>query len=362
LPKDKNLSGVKAVYVRNGVVCETKTSQYVDSLSIEGYGDTNPVNVELYSVGRNEKLSAPVAIQITPLIPPVLSVNVNLDAAFGGVSLTFSGNESNASLAFVLLTDTAGKGVWEPLQTFYAAADKGRFARRNLDPKEQKFALYIRDRWNNKSDTLIRLITPFEEIKLVKTGWTNAKLPTDTWEPTENNPTWYDMSHLWKGPEAAGATTAGTNFCTLPTAPMPQHFTIDLGYKASLSRIKVWPRNNYELYSGMYLRFFELWGSDNPPADGSWDNWTRLGSWEVFKPSGYGEGSDVGPVTTEDTDYFRNSQEYEILPTDEVSDPYRVVRYIRFKTLNTFLTYQTGATNGSVMIAEIALWGKLTDE
>ncbi|MDR3245159.1 MAG: DUF4959 domain-containing protein [Prevotellaceae bacterium] len=362
VPKDKNLLGVKAVYERNGEICETEASLYTDSLTMEGFGDTQTYDVNLYSVGRNKKLSAPVKVSITPLTPPVLAMEIMLEPTFGGVRLSVSNNPSKAALTILLLVDSANNGKMENLQTFYTMADHTYFVRRGLAPKEQKFGVVISDRWKNKSDTVLGFVTPYEEIKLDKTVWTNAKLPTDTWEPYGNNTQWYNLENLWTGPEAVAANLAGIAYATSTTAPVPQHFTVALGYKASISRMKLWPRQGELYYKDSFPREIELWGSDDPPVDGSWDNWYLLGKWEVFKPSGYGEGREIGTITAEDQESFANNQEYELAITDEISDPYRPVSYIRFKTVSLFITYGTSATQGSMVMAEIALWGKLQNE
>jgi hypothetical protein len=109
-------------------------------------------------------------------------------------------------------------------------------------------------------------------------------------------------------------------------------------------------------------REFELWGSDDPPLDGSWDNWYLLGKWEVFKPSGYGDGRDVGPITAENQDYYVNKLEFELASTEEISDPYRPVSFIRFKTLSTFTTYLTDMKQANIVLGEMALWGTLKND
>jgi hypothetical protein len=360
VPKDKNLLGVKAVYERNGEICETEASLYTDSLTVEGFGDTQTYDVNLYSVGRNKKLSEPVKVSISPLTPPVLTTEISMEATFGGIRLAVSNNPSKAALSILLLVDSANNGRLEYLHTFYTMADHTNFVRRGLDPKEQRFGVVIRDRWSNKSDTVFGFVTPYEEIKLDKTVWTNAKLPTDTWEPYGGEAI-YRLENLWAGPEALGNSSSGISYASSSTAPVPQHFTVALGYKASISRMKVWPRNN-ELYSGGFPREIELWGSDNPPADGSWDNWYLLGKWEVFKPSGYGDGRDVGTVTAEDKTYYQSNQEYELAYTDDISDPFRPVTYVRFKTVSIFGSYGTDQKQGVMVMSEIALWGALQNE
>ncbi|MGO3306471.1 MAG: DUF4959 domain-containing protein, partial [Sphingobacterium sp.] len=94
LPEDNNLLGVKAVYNRNGETVETKASLYVDTLSIEGFGNDLPQDIQLFSIGKNEKLSDPVSVQIKPLSPPVQTVQFDLEAGFGGVIVSIDSNRT----------------------------------------------------------------------------------------------------------------------------------------------------------------------------------------------------------------------------------------------------------------------------
>jgi hypothetical protein len=353
VPDDENLLGVKAVYTRNGEICETKASLFVDSLTVEGFGDTQVREIKLYSVGRNEKLSEPLTVQITPLTPAVSAVLKDIDSGFGGVIVSLSSNVSNANLALVLLIDTTETGIWAPLQTFYTQAGAMKFSRRGLDNKEQKFALYIRDRWNNKSDTLVKLLTPIEEIKISKTTWVHANFPGDTYAPAENQNN-YRLDRIWEGTEAY----TGPFFASQFSAPMPQHFTINLGQKVVLSRFKMWPRSN-EMYAGSSPRTFEVWGAENPPSNDSFDDWHLLGQWNQLKPSGYGEGTTVGPITSEDQTYFRGGGDYELVPNDLVPDPYIPITHLRFRITSTFTTYGSEATQGQVIIGELTFWGQL---
>jgi hypothetical protein len=285
-----------------------------------------------------------------------------VEATFGGVRLNLSNNTSKAALTVMLLVDTANNGNLELLHTFYTMADRTTFVRRGLDAKKQNFGVVIRDKWNNKSDTVSGIVTPYEEVRLPDEGiWTNAKLPTDTWEPIEGAYSVYPLENLWIGPETSSEGNVQIWACP-GSSPIPQHFTISFGYKASISRMHVWPRRNSELYTGAFPREIELWGSDNPPGDGSWDNWHLLGKWEVHKPSGYGDGRNVGTITAEDADYFHFNQEYELEVTDEITDPYRVVSFIRFKTVSTFNSYGTEVKQGTIIIQEIALWGTLQND
>ncbi len=362
IPDDDNLMGVKVVYTRNGELCESKASRYVDTLLVEGFGNTEPQEVQLFSVGVNEKLSEPVSTTIHPLTPPVRDVLFDINESFGGVIINIEKNTSNADLAIVLMADTlvdTTKPQWVDLQTFHTKSREIKFARRGLKPAPFQFGVYLRDRWNNVSDTIYKTLTPIQEIKLPKTDFRNAALPTDYFKEAEDNNN-YRLEMLWTGPEAS---SGGEFYATSHSGPIPQWFTIDLGRKMSISRFQKWPRSDYELYSGPAPRTFEVWGSDNPNPDGSWDDsWQLLGKFEQFKPSGYGEGREVGPVTDEDKDYWYNKTEFELLPTEEAPNPYQTVTHLRFKILSTYNTYGTDAGMSQVIIGELTFWGQLKDE
>ena len=357
IPNDDNLLGVKVTYVRLGEVSESKSSRYVDSLVVEGFGTTDQQEVKLYSVGVNGKLSEPVTTTIKPLLPPVQSVKFDVEASFGGVIVSLEENYSSADLAIVLLADTANTSKWADLQTFHTKSESRKFSRRGLEPKPGHFGVYLRDRWGNTSDTIAKTLTPIEEVKIPKTEFRNAALPTDYFTPAEGNHG-YRLEQIWLSEEASDDIC----YATSHSAPMPQWFTIELGLKMSVSRLQMWPRSGYDLYSGSGPRVFQVWGSSNPNPDGSWDSsWELLGEFEQFKPSGYGEGREVGPITDEDRDYWYNRTEYEFLPTEQAPNPYQTVTHLRFKILSTFGTYGTDADMGQVIISAINLWGQVKD-
>lgn len=360
MPKDESLLGVKVVYIRNKETCEYKSSKYVDTLKVEGLGDTTPQEVKLYSIGLNEKLSEAVPVTINPLDPPVQTVKFELEEGFGGVMVSLEENYTQADIAVILMADTmntSDNSKMVDLQTFHTKSKKIKLARRGLKPNPYHFGAYLRDRWGNVSDTIYKTLTPIEEIKLPKTDFRNAALPTDYFITAEGSNS-YRLEQLWLGPEAAD----GNFYATSHSAPMPQWFTIELGHKMSISRIQKWPRSGYELYSSTAPRVFQVWGSDDPNPDGSWDeSWKLLGEFEQFKPSGHGEGREVGPITDEDNDYWYNRTEFELIPTIEAPDPYQTVTHLRFKILSTYATYGTESTIGQVIIGELTLWGQLKD-
>lgn len=336
LPSDPNLGYVKAVYeIQPGVFREAKSSRYTDTLKLVGFGDTLSHEVKVYSVGTNEKASASVSISINPKTPAVKTVftTIVFSATFGGVNVAFQ-NPTNSDLAIVVMRDSTGNNTWAPVTTFYTAAIASNFSARGFDSIPQKFAVYIRDRWNNKSDTLIKMLTPKFEASITKDTWSALVLPTDQTAIAEPQ---YNIEQMWNG--STNGIYASSNVSSLP-----QWFTIDLGKKVLMSRFKMFMEGYNHCYTGSGVKKFELWGSNSPDTDGGWTQWQLLGTFNTLKPSGL----PLGQRTAEDINYAN------FLGCDYNFDNQPpAVRYIRWKTLETY------SSPGQVVIAEISLWGQV---
>ena len=107
---------------------------------------------------------------------------------------------------------------------------------------------------------------------------------------------------------------------------MPIPWTFDLSQEVKLSRFISWQRNGRYLYDHGNPKVFELWGSNEPALDGSWDSWVKLGRFESKKPS----GQPYGTVTNEDKIYAESGEEF-VIPIDAPE-----VRYIRHVTIETW--------------------------
>ncbi|RQO65347.1 hypothetical protein DBR43_31405 [Pedobacter sp. KBW06] len=336
LPADPNLSYVKAVYeIQPGVFREGKSSFYTDSLKLEGFGDTREYTVKVYSIGKNEKASAPVEVKVTPLTPPIESSfkELVMEPGFGGIKIKFK-NEFAANMAIVVMADTVGNDVLLPVQTFYTKTVAGTFAVRGLTSAPKKFSVYLRDRWNNKSESLVKTIAPLFEQKVPK-PFKALKLPTDEYEPVESQ---YPMDRMWDDKVDNGVFASRHNTST------PQWFTFDLGRAVVISRMKMHQRHPDYTYTGANVKRFELWGTNDPGLDGAFTNWKLLGTFKSFKPSGL----PLGRATAEDNNYgHTQGEDFDL---EEIPLAYR---YLRFKTLET---YGGGA---QITIAELSFWGKL---
>lgn len=352
LPDDKNLLYVKAEYeIREGVRMETKVSYYSDTLTVEGFGKSGTYPVKIYTVGRNEKASEPMIVEVSPMTPPVELAfpDLVLDEAFGGIRFSFK-NEYEKDFSFTLLADTLNAGVWEPLQTFYSKSSEGNFSYSGLDSIPMRFGLYIQDRWSNRSDTLMKTLTPLFEEDIPK-PYGQFNLPSDTYLPVEDLPA-YGIQSLW---DKVTSNVNGNIFATKHTSPMPQTFTVDLQHTAVISRIKVHQRSQYE-YTGSNVRIFELYGSNStrPGDDLFGGDWILLGKFESWKPSG------PGAVTQEDRDYANvQGENFELVPTIEVPNPWVPVRYVRFRTMET---YNGPSMTGQITVAEITISGQIQKE
>lgn len=339
LPADENLAYVKAVYeIQPGVFREAKSSRYTDTLKLVGFGDTETHQVELFSIGKNEKSSAPILVSVKPDVPPVESVfeSAAMISTFGGVNVSFK-NPNRADMAIVVMRDTTGNNTWATITTFYTAAITGNFAARGLESKEQKFAMYMRDRWNNKSDTLVQTLTPRFEIQIPSNTFRPLILPTDQ---TAIAAPGYPITNLWSGLQNLGLY-ASSNSSTLP-----QWITIDLGKRVSLSRFKQYMERDDHCYAGSGLKSFELWGTNNPDPNGGWTQWQLLGSFNTLKPSGL----PLGQKTAEDINYAVNLGADFSFETDPAP-----VRYLRLKSLETY------SSTGQVVIMELAFWGQIVE-
>ncbi len=349
LPKSDNLLYVMAEYSLRNKIIQKKSSFYSNNLILEGFPDTSDYDIKLYSVSRNGVKSSPVDVTITPLTPPVISIfnSITIEPTFGGIRVNFENdNESEVKLT-VVTTDSLGDLYMA--DTYYTKRKGGFFSIRGFEAKERKFGLYVLDRWNNYSDTLFVEITPWFEEQLDKFNFTPLHLPTDTYEAHLSGAT---LDKIWDG--VWGVNAAGNIFHTKPIAGnMPQWFTFDLGVKARLSRFKFYHRlagNSGAGTDGQYSagdpRIIEIYGSNAPDPDGSWDSWTLLGQFESIKPSGQASG-----WTTEDIQYaVHDGEDFEF--PDEGQEPYR---YLRFKTL------QVWGGQTYIYIAELTFWGEVIE-
>tara|TARA_B100001167_G_scaffold85397_1_gene51445 strand:- start:35194 stop:36429 length:1236 start_codon:yes stop_codon:yes gene_type:complete len=337
LPNDPNLLYVKATYVLDtGREMEVKASYYEKSLLIEGYAEAGEHEVKLYTVNRSEVESEPVTVTISPNESPLFDVFRSLEVGpdFGGVFVQ-ANNPQRAQLA-ILLMEKNNEGDWESTgNSIYTSTDSIFRTVRGLDTINYDFAFTVRDRFLNTSDTLFQTIKPIYEVEVPAGQYSGYPLPGDA--PNTEFP--FPISRMFDGNFIAWPSL----YITDAAAPAPHSFTIDLGEAIKISRVKIWdhPQSATFYYWQFNMRKFEIWGSNDPSPDGSFDSWDKLGTYEVIKPSGL-------PLTqqnNEDVEFARDGFSWPI----PITAP--KYRYLRINNLENW-----GGT-GRLAIAEMRVYG-----
>lgn len=327
LPEGSDLRYVKATYMLNsGVVREAKSTIYKNTLQVDGFAQEGEYDINLTAVGLGEVESAATTVKIKALRPShklvidSVALNNSMYAAFGGINVDYSNNTESSLVFHILAKDASNK--WTEIQTAYSRAKTGRVRARGLEPLARDFAVYVTDRWNNRSDTVTASLTPFKEA-LINTKFAALNLPGDTWEHHTGQGRARPLVILFDGLHAANSTI----FQTKPSSVLPQWFTFDMIQPFRLSRFIMYPDIppvEKNIFIGGQPLEFELWGSNNPTPDFS--SWTLVGAFKSVKPS----GSPIGVITADDLAQARNGEEFEV---EGNSGSFR---YWRYKTVATW--------------------------
>ena len=356
LPADESLLYVKAVYTLKGAEVESKASYLTNHLILEGFGDESEREVTLYAVGRSEKESSPVTTTIKPLPAPVFSVLQSLDVqeTFGGIVVNFenpsaaSGSVNSNIVVGTLRWDEELK-EWVQIDTYYSGLTKDQFAVRGLESKPYKFGVFVKDRWDNHTDTLETELTPIYEEEIAKDHWRDVRglypVPQVGALPISGNPMVegvdysgaYPIVNLWDG-------NVGNFFHTKSGFQMPIWVPFDLGESIKLSRYKIWQRS----VAGGYFSHgnpheWEIWGT-NTPEDPS--SWVMIAHEIMVKPSGL----PVGQNSADDRAIAAAGQEYDF----SLDAP--PVRYLAWKQVDNWASIQGEV--GFLHVNELSLWGQ----
>jgi hypothetical protein len=336
---------VKAVYTTSqSVQKEVIVSSYLNTLTIKGLGDTNERIVRLYVVNRQEKSSSPVEVVINPLAPPVDKIRNSLVYTndFGGFVIDFENKDKEEVSINVLVQDSTGVEM-QLYDALYTSRTEGKYAVRGLPNKENRFGVYVRDRWDNISDTLYFTLTPWREDYLDKKLFRYKSVAGDC--------TWTEYGH--KTTEAFDdITTNAENYVHTPyPLAFPHRYTLDLGVSVKLSRFKLWqrPHRSSVTYQHGSPYYYKIYGRTDDPGVGKPDDvlsgWTLLTECYSFKPSGL----PVGQLSDEDWAYALAGEEYSF-PRDIES-----VQYLRFEFIESW--------SGMLCtdFSELAFWGEIKE-
>jgi hypothetical protein len=159
-------------------------------------------------------------------------------------------------------------------------------------------------------------VAAFDDLPLLcdKSLFSPLRLPTDI-----GSAYGWELQNLWDNNlNEPGFHTPGQSF--------PLWFSLDMGAQASLTGFKIYQRMGGSAYNAGNAKKFEIWGSNSPAGDGSFDSWVKIGTYTSVKPS----NKPVGDNTQEDID-FAAAGEYFAIPAGAPA-----VRYIRIKVLDTW--------------------------
>ncbi len=320
LPSDPDLLYVSAEYTdKYGKLIQNKASYYSNTLTIQGFADADKHKISIYAVDRSENRSEPVVVDANALTPPIFAVKSSLDlqADFGGVNVTYSNPDESDIAVVVSYKDSLGYFV--PNETVYTKLKQGTFTSRGLPSKPTVFAIYIRDRWNNRTDTVFKTLTPIFEKELNKANFKETVFPTDIGGYGNG----LVVSNIWDKKISAD----NSMWHSRGDAGMPMHISFDLGVTAKLSRFVLWQRPGPYVFNHGNPKRYEVWGSTSPPSDGSYTNWVLLKSCTSIKPS----GQSVGINSKADVDACARGEEWNV----PLNSP--KVRYIRVKILENWI-------------------------
>jgi len=334
IPDDEDLLYVKAIYrLDNGDEVEQKASAYVNSIRIEGLGKSRQQEVLLVTGDRSRNESQPVTVTIHPEDAPIYDVfsSLHINNDFGGIRLEWD-NETKADVVITVLELDESNELVE-IEHFYTRAEKGKGNVRGYAAQEKMFAVYVRDRWQNHSDTLIASYTPLHEERLDKSKfqkWNPPGIPyRDLWGQ-------WTIEKLWDG------SLGDPGFSMPSESEMPNDFTFDLGQWAQISRFKIFQRaTGNQTYTGANAKKFEVWGSEHPNVNADFSTWVKLGDFESIKPSG------PGPVTAEDIQYAGvDGEDFNIEASPRI-------RYLRF------IVHETWGGASYVQMMEVEFFGSI---
>ncbi len=341
LPDSKNLLYVLAQYkINDNRTRETKASYYTDTITVDGFAREQEYEVTLFAVSRANVKSDPVVVKVNPKTPNYIKINSNLAITpdFGGANF-YGLNANRVPVSLHMLVYNEAVAAYEEREPEYISGDTIDVSVRNLPPTPQKIGVYTMDRFGNRSDTVLKTVTPLSESMLDKSKFFVYRLPSDgtigySWDlryffdGNLGDPGWHTVS----SPKTIG--------------------TFGIGLEAKISRFVVWQRpSDYFAYQN--TRKFTMWGAikDNP-ADVSLPtnsapgtvagDWVNMGNFVFPNPQ---SGLPANQANAADKEFVSKGVNFT-MPRIAPS-----VKYLRFEVT------QTWGGQDYVNAMEISLYG-----
>ncbi len=265
-PTDLDLMCVVAEYQRqeDGEIITTKASPYVESLTVEGFGEAKPYNVKLYSVDFDKNESEAIYFQVNPTDPPhwIIYESLTLEGGYGGIELMWSNPSAINVMVDVYYQDEYKDMIL--LETFYSSGTEGYGAVRGLEEVAIYCGAKIRDHYGNESDWKYNTVTPLAEDMIEKGVGNYASvtaLPGDS-DPWSSG---YGITDIFDGTYIDTGNScyhSSSNAVSIVYPWNGQAITFDLGVTIRLSRFTLWPRGaSHRYFTHNMIEYFTLYGA-----------------------------------------------------------------------------------------------------
>lgn len=332
---------VKAVYtLKEGLTRSAKASKYDNVLMIDGFSEVKDYTVAIYAVSADEQQSEPTYVTVHPSTPPFQKVvhELLVNPDWGGGKI-LGDNMTSSQLMIGVLKKNNTTNTWEEVELFFTEGKSFSFNFRGLKPVETQFGIFVRDKWQNYSDTMTFVFEPWEEIKLPLThqNFNQIVLPGDAAGQAA-----YGLRRLFDGLKFSWAD----GYYSTATEPFPKVITIDLLAKYQLSRWKYFQNGNL-YYQSANAKHMRIWG--NNTLDTDYSKWKLLGEWDDWRPSKRPPTTGNSGLTDEDLAKAQAGNDFDFPLGIEG------VRYIRIETLSTW------EPRTQVYFPEIEFWGRRVD-
>lgn len=335
---DPRTSYVKAIYtVEHGLTRESRASKYGNKLVVDGFAESKEYAVALYSIGQGEEESEPIHITVHPTTPPhqLAIETMEISADWGGGRLSGE-NPVGTQFLIVVVKRNQDTGEWEDVEVFVTESKFFEFNFRNQDPVETEYGVYVRDRWQNYSDTLRVTFTPWEEIHIpIDPNNANHFPFFDGDAPADSR---YPLKNAFDGRKGPNLNLG---YHAQASAIWPKTVTIDLLHHYELSRW-ILHQNSFVPYRGANPKHIRIWGRGDAHTE-----WILLGEWDDWRPSG--RPSTDATMTDEDLEAVQAGNNFDFLPN------LPGVRLIRMELFNTWEPRQ------QVSLVELEFHGRRSD-
>lgn len=325
VPNEPDIKAVEARYtISSGKEFRVRSSYLNDSILVEGFLDEIDYSIDLFVIDKSENYSEVKQVMIHPLKSPILQIKetVQMTPDFGGMMIKWENQYENPIGIFVsqvVEDDTI------LIDSYYSKNKFGEFAIRGLDAVETNFIIQIRDKWHNYSPKHEFVLEPLFETELdyklfeIMPNIYFNNIPSGTISSMKKLWDNGDIGDYWPGPDKS---------------TVPWYGSIKLGKKVKLSRIVIWQyawanMSYMHFYAGGNAQEYEIWGSNDPATDGSFDGWTKIMNCKIIKKSGLPLG--MGSFDEEDLDIALNRGHEFAVPLEA-----EAYSHIRLKCISNF--------------------------